>query len=72
MKRKLSELNRGKNNGMYGKHHSEKTKSFLSYWAEFERDNSIYRTPEFKNKMSKLTSGKNNGMYGKHHTIESK
>lgn len=72
LKRKLSELNRGKNNGMYGKQHSEETKSFLSYWAEFERDNSIYKTPEFRNKMSKLTSGENNGMYGKHHTIESK
>ena len=42
----------GENHPMYGKHHSEETKSFLSYWAEFERDNSSYRTEEFRNKMS--------------------
>lgn len=72
LKEKLSELNKGKNNGMYGKHHSEETKAFLSWWAEFERDNSVYRTEEFRDKMSKLTSGENNGMYGKHHSAESK
>lgn len=72
LRRKLSEVNRGKNNGMYGKHHTEQTKAFLSYWAEFERDNSCYRTDEFKQKMSKITSGSNNGMYGKKHTEESK
>ena len=72
LKQKLSELNKGEKNGMYGKHHTEKTKAFLSYWAEFERDNSIYRTDEFKEKMSELTSGEKNGMYGKHHTEESK
>ena len=44
----------------------------MSYWAEFERDNSVYRTPEFRQKMSQLTSGSNNGMYGKKHTEESK
>lgn len=42
LRRKLSEVNRGKKNGMYGKYHSEETKAFLSYWAEFERDNSPY------------------------------
>lgn len=72
LRRKLSEINRGKNNGMYGKHHTEQTKAFLSYWAEFERDNSHYRTEEFKKKMSLVTSGSNNGMYGKKHTEESK
>ena len=72
LRRKLSEVNRGKNNGMYGKHHTEQTKAFLSYWAEFERDNSCYRTDEFKQKMSKITSGSNNGMYCKKHTEESK
>lgn len=72
LRRKLSEINRGKNNGMYGKHHTEQTKAFLSYWAEFERDNSHYKTDEFRQKMSKLTSGINNGMYGKKHTEESK
>ena len=44
----------------------------MSYWAEFERDNSPYRTNEFKQKMSSLTSGSNNGMYGKKHSEESK
>lgn len=72
LRRKLSEINRGKNNGMYGKHHTEQTKAFLSYWAEFERDNSPYRTEEFRQKMSQITSGSNNGMYGKKHTEESK
>lgn len=72
LRRKLSEVNRGKNNGMYGKRHTEQTKAFLSYWAEFERDNSPYRTNEFKQKMSILTSGSNNGMYGKKHSEESK
>ena len=72
LRRKLSEVNRGKNNGMYGKHHTEQTKAFLSYWAEFERDNFCYRTDEFKQKMSKITSGSNNGMYGKKHTEEAK
>ena len=57
---------------MYGKHHTEETKAFLSYWAEFERDNSYYRTEDFRNKMSKLTTGSNNGMYGKKHSEESK
>ena len=69
---KLQEVNRGEKNGMYGKKHSDQTKAFLSYWAEFERDNSIYKTQEFREKMSKLTSGKNNGMYGKKHSEASK
>ena len=68
----MRELNSGKNNPMYGKKHSEKTKEFLSYYAEFERDNSHYRTEEFRQKMSQLTKGKNNGMYGKKHSEESK
>ena len=72
LRRKLSEVNRGKRNGMYGKHHTEETKAFLSYWAEFERDNSHYRTEDFRNKMSELTTGSNNGMYGKKHSEESK
>ena len=72
LRRKLSEVNRGRNNGMYGKHHTKQTKAFLSYWAEFERDNSCYRTDEFKQKISKITSGSNNGMYGKKHTEEAK
>lgn len=72
LKIKLSEVNRGEKNGMYGKKHNEQTKAFLSYWAEFKRDNSVYRTEEFKKKMSNITSGSNNGMYGKKHSEESK
>lgn len=72
LKRKLSIANKGEKNGMYGKNHTEETKHFLSYWAEFIRDNSVYQTEEFRNKMSKLTSGEKNGMYGKKHSEESK
>lgn len=72
LKLKLKILNSGEKNGMYGKHHTEETKALLSYWAEFIRDNSVYRTEDFKKKMSDLTSGEKNGMYGKHHTEESK
>ena len=72
LRKKLSELQTGKNNGMYNKHHTEQTKAFLSYWAKFERDNSVYQTEEFRKKMSEKTSGEKNGMYGKHHTEEAK
>lgn len=57
---------------MYGKQHSLETKTYLSYWAECIRDNSIYQTEEFKTKMRQATLGEKNGMYGKHHTEESK
>lgn len=69
---KMSEARRGENNGMYGKHHSQQTKEYLSFYAEVLRDNSVYRTPEFRQKMSEKTSGANNGMYGKKHSEESK
>lgn len=68
----LSKKYAGKNNPMYGIKRSEEWKQRHSYWAKNIRDNSVYRTPEYKEKMSKLTSGENNGMYGKHHTEESK
>lgn len=70
--KKLSEKYRGENNPMYGKTHSEKTKKLLSEYAQNKRDNSVYRTEEFRQKMSEVTKGKNNGMYGKHHSEESK
>lgn len=72
LKQKMSELQKGEKNGMYGKHHSQKTKDYLSFYATFLRDNSVYQTPEFKEKISQATSGKNNGMYGKTHTEEAK
>ena len=68
LRTKLSELQKGVNNGMYGKHHSDKTKAFLSYWATYERNNEIYRTTEFREKMSKKTIEEKNGMYGRKHT----
>ena len=72
LKLKLSFLQQGEKNGMYGKKHSSQTKSFLSYWAKFKRDNSVYQTEEFKKKMSNLTKNEKNGMYGKKHSNESK
>lgn len=59
---------KGKNNGMYGKHHSKETIQKIIN----NRDLSVYHTEEFKKKMSKVTKGENNGMYGRHHTEESK
>ena len=59
---------KGKNNGMYGKHHSKETIQKIIN----NRDLSIYHTEASKKKMSKVTKGENNGMYGRHHTEESK
>ena len=50
----------------------EETKEKLSDWATHARDNSVYRSEEFRNKMSALTSGPKNGMYGKKHSDASK
>jgi len=72
LSKKLSILQSGINNGMYGKHHSQATKDFLSFYAANIRDNSVYKTDEFRQKMSTLTKGEKNGMYGKHHSEESK
>lgn len=72
LRAKLSELQTGINNGMYGKHHSDKTKAFLSYWATYQRNNDVYRTTEFREKMSDRMAGEKNGMYGKKHSEESK
>ena len=69
---KISEATKGEKNGMYGKQHSEISKELMSYIAEYERDNSYYRTEEFREKMSFLTKGEKNGMYGKRHSEESK
>lgn len=71
IKKKMSERVKGKNNPMYGrngklnpffgKHHTEETKQKIIA----NRDNSIYKTDEFRKKISEVTSGKNNPMYGK-------
>ena len=63
---------RGEGNPMYGKKHSEETKNFLSNYAKNIRDNSVYRTDDFKRKISEVTKGEKNGMYGKKHTELSK
>ena len=60
------------NNPMYGKKHSEKSKEIMSYYAKEIRDNTVYRTKEFRSKMSDITSGDKNGMYGKKHSSASK
>ena len=61
LKRKLSELNRGKNNGMYGKHHTIESKQKMSI-------NSIGKTLGDKNGMygkkgNKAINGKRIAMY---------
>lgn len=68
IKKKMSKITKGENNGMYGKHHSKETIQKIIN----NRDLSICHTEEFKKKMSKVTKGEKNGMYGKHHTEESK
>lgn len=72
LSKKFSALTSGANNPMYGKKRSNEWKRQHSYWATYERDNSVYRTKEYRSRMSELTSGSNNGMYGKHHSKESK
>lgn len=67
IKKTLSIRFSGKNNPMYGKHHSEETKEKLR-----KIDKSYTQTEEYKKNMSSATSGEKNGMYGKHHTEESK
>lgn len=63
----------GKNNPMYGKKHSEKTKQLISLKRRTgEIDLSYMQTKEYKQKMSLAVKGEKNGMYGKHHTEEAK
>ena len=70
--KKMSEITKGRNNGMYGKSHSKQTISYLKNYAQNVRDNSVYRTQDFREKISKLTKGENNGMYGKKHNEDTK
>lgn len=72
LSKKHSERTSGKNNPMYGIHRSDEWKTKHSYWAKNIRDNSSYRTEEFKKHMSEVTSGEKNGMYGKHHSLETR
>lgn len=61
----MSILTSGKNNGMYGKKHSEKSKQLMSLYAQYIRDNNVYRTEEFKEHMSSVTAKEKNGMFNK-------
>lgn len=72
LSKKMSALTSGTNNPMYGRKRSEEWKQQHSYWAKYERDNSVYRTEEYRLHMSEVTSGSNNGMYGRHHSIETR
>jgi hypothetical protein len=56
--------NCGKDNAFYGKEHLDSTKAGLKDQA-LDRDQSVYRTKEFREKISKATSGQNNPMYGR-------
>ena len=55
-KQKLSELNTGENNPMYGKHHSEETRKKMSNAQKGKS-----KTEEHKRKMSESKKGKNKG-----------
>ena len=57
----------GKNNPMYGKHHSEETKQKIS-----KIDKSYTQTKEYRDNMSRLQSGEKNPMYGRHHSEKTK
>lgn len=61
----------GKDNGMYGRNHTEEARFKMSKAWE-ERDKTIYQTESFKTKISEVTKGEHNGMFGKSHTEESK
>lgn len=67
-KKKLSEYNRIHNQGVgnpfYGHTHSKDSLERMSN-AQKNKDNSVYRTKEFKEKMSKITAGEKNPMYNR-------
>lgn len=52
----------GKNNGFYGKNHTETTKQKIKDNNKKNKD--VWKTEEFRQKMSKVTSGSNNPNYG--------
>jgi len=57
----------GKNNPMFGKHHTFTTKEKIS-----KINKGLKRTEEVKLKISTITKGKNNPFFGKHHNKETK
>ena len=64
-------LNQGRNNGMYGKHHSEESKKKMSKNRD-NKNNPSYHSQEYRDKISKANTGEGNPMYGRHHSEESK
>lgn len=63
----------GKDNGMYGKTHTEETRRKMKEKrAENFELHEYHKSQEFKDKMSSVTSGEKNPMYGKKHTEKSK
>ena len=54
-RKKLSDINKGENNNMYGKKHSEESKQKMSQSQKGKK-----RNDDFKEKISKVTKGKNN------------
>ena len=65
---------RGKNNGMYGKTHSEEAKRKQAEASKGE-NHPMYgktRSEETRKKHSESIKGENNGMYGKTHSEEAK
>lgn len=67
LSQKLSKINSGQSNPMYGRHHTEETKEKIR-----QIDKSYTQTEQYRKNMSQLKSGEKNGMFGKHHTEESK
>lgn len=67
LKKYISEINSGEGNFMYGKSHSDETKSKISKKRKGQR-----ATDEVRKKMSDSRKGSGNSMYGKHHTEETK
>ena len=70
-RQKMKILNQGRNNGMYGKHHSEESKKKMSENRD-NKNNPSYHSQEYRDKISKNNTGEGNPMYGRHHSEESK
>lgn len=84
MVNKKSEAKKGKNNPMYGKHHTIKTKRKMSFPQKGRSKSEEHRrklseanigkkhTKESRLKMSEAKKGENNPNYGKQHTEENR
>lgn len=76
--------NKGKDNPMYGKHHTDEVKAIISKTSKDRWEDESYRqhmsdvmknrefSEEHRRKLSESKCGENNPMYGKHHTDEEK